>query len=56
MTVKVMVPSVSDKPEWNLNGQTLEFTLPLTDTVSRHTFTCRLSYTANQLYCFEGKL
>ncbi|KAL8625577.1 splicing factor 3a, subunit 1 [Nucella lapillus] len=32
--VKVMVPNVSDKPEWKLNGQTLEFSLPLTDTVS----------------------
>ncbi|XP_076454241.1 splicing factor 3A subunit 1-like [Babylonia areolata] len=34
VSVKVMVPNVSDKPEWKLNGQTLEFTLPLTDTIS----------------------
>ncbi|XP_012938443.1 splicing factor 3A subunit 1 [Aplysia californica] len=32
--VQVMVPNVSDKPEWNLKGQKLEFMLPLTDTVS----------------------
>ncbi|XP_041356124.1 splicing factor 3A subunit 1-like [Gigantopelta aegis] len=31
---KVMVPHVTDKPEWKLNGQKLDFTLPLTDTVS----------------------
>ncbi|XP_029633151.1 splicing factor 3A subunit 1-like [Octopus sinensis] len=32
--VKVLVPNVPDKPEWNLNGQVLNFTLPLTDSVS----------------------
>lgn len=32
--VKVMVPNVPDKSEWNLNGQVLNFTLPLTDSVS----------------------
>lgn len=34
VTVKVVIPNVVDKPEWKLNGQTLEYTLPLTDTVS----------------------
>lgn len=34
VTVKVAIPNVSDKPEWNLNGQTLDFSLPLTDTIS----------------------
>nr|KAG5685972.1 hypothetical protein BaRGS_017411 [Batillaria attramentaria] len=34
VTLKVAVPNVADKPEWNLNGQTLDFTLPLTDTIS----------------------
>lgn len=33
MTFKVSVPKVEDKPEWNLKGQTVSFTLPLTDTV-----------------------
>jgi len=32
--LQVIVPNVSDKPEWNLKGQKLEFMLPLTDTVS----------------------
>lgn len=32
--VKVMVPNVPDKSEWKLNGQVLNFTLPLTDSVS----------------------
>uniref|UniRef100_A0A0B7ASQ4 Splicing factor 3A subunit 1 n=1 Tax=Arion vulgaris TaxID=1028688 RepID=A0A0B7ASQ4_9EUPU len=32
--VQVVVPTVSDKPEWNLKGQTLEYNLPLTDSVS----------------------
>lgn len=32
--VQVLVPTVSDKPEWNLKGQRLDFTLPLTDSVS----------------------
>lgn len=30
----VMIPKMTDKPEWKLNGQALTFTLPLTDTVS----------------------
>ncbi|CAH1787515.1 unnamed protein product [Owenia fusiformis] len=30
----VQVPDQSDKPEWNLKGQSLTFTLPLTDNVS----------------------
>ncbi|XP_025079375.1 splicing factor 3A subunit 1-like [Pomacea canaliculata] len=34
VTVKVVIPNVVDKPEWKLNGQTLEYTLPLTDTIS----------------------
>lgn len=34
VTFKVSVPKVEDKPEWNLKGQTVSFTLPLTDTVS----------------------
>ncbi|ESO92859.1 hypothetical protein LOTGIDRAFT_190371 [Lottia gigantea] len=32
--ISVSVPNVSDKPEWSLNGQKLDFTLPLTDSVS----------------------
>ena len=32
ITIKVAVPQDSTKPEWNLNGQTLTFSLPLTDT------------------------
>ncbi|XP_050389734.1 splicing factor 3A subunit 1 [Patella vulgata] len=32
--ISVSVPKVADKPEWSLNGQKLEFTLPLTDSVS----------------------
>ncbi|KAF6206363.1 hypothetical protein GE061_017596 [Apolygus lucorum] len=31
---KVMVPLLTDKPEWKLNGQTLTFTMPLTDSVA----------------------
>lgn len=34
VTFKVVVPVMADKPEWKLNGQTLAFTLALTDTVS----------------------
>lgn len=29
----VQVPSVTEKPEWNLNGQSIPFTMDLTDTV-----------------------
>ncbi|CAG5115573.1 unnamed protein product, partial [Candidula unifasciata] len=32
--VLVVVPNVSDKPEWNLKGQTVEYNLPLTDSIS----------------------
>ncbi|XP_055868516.1 splicing factor 3A subunit 1-like [Biomphalaria glabrata] len=32
--VQVMVPNIADKPELNLKGQKLEFTLPITDSVS----------------------
>lgn len=32
--IKVQVPDASDKPEWNLKGQTMTLTLPLTDTIS----------------------
>ncbi|KAL5004725.1 hypothetical protein ScPMuIL_018181 [Solemya velum] len=31
---KVAIPKYGDKPEWNLNGQMLSFSLPLTDSVS----------------------
>ncbi|XP_067668846.1 splicing factor 3A subunit 1-like [Haliotis asinina] len=34
VTIKVAVPNVPDKPEWKLKGQKLDFTLPLTDSVS----------------------
>ncbi|KAK3096249.1 hypothetical protein FSP39_024939 [Pinctada imbricata] len=34
VTFKVQVPNVEDKPEWNLKGQTLSYTLPLTDSIS----------------------
>ncbi|XP_064614806.1 splicing factor 3A subunit 1-like [Liolophura sinensis] len=34
VTFKVQVPNLPDKPEWKLNGQMLNFTLPLTDNVS----------------------
>jgi len=30
----VQIPNVPDKPEWNLKGQLIPFTMPLTDTVS----------------------
>ena len=31
---RVAVPKMQDKPEFNLNGQMLNFSLPLTDAVS----------------------
>lgn len=34
VTFKIQVPNHPDKPEWQLNGQSLTFTLPLTDNVS----------------------
>ena len=34
MTFKVQVPKNSDKADWNLAGQVLSMTLPLTDNVS----------------------
>ncbi|XP_077977951.1 splicing factor 3A subunit 1-like [Glandiceps talaboti] len=34
VSFKVQVPSMPDKPEWNLKGQTMTLTLPLTDQVS----------------------
>ncbi|XP_060068714.1 splicing factor 3A subunit 1-like [Ylistrum balloti] len=34
VTFKVVIPKVTEKAEWKLNGQTLSFTLPLTDTIS----------------------
>lgn len=34
VSFKVLVPKVGDKPEWRLNGQTLSFNLPLTDSIS----------------------
>lgn len=30
----ITVPHVPDKPEWNLNGQTISLTMPLTETVA----------------------
>merc|ERR1719309_46884 len=33
-TFRVSVPSVGDKPEWKLNGQTLTFTFPLQETIA----------------------
>ena len=32
--INVQVPRMSDKPEWNLNGQILAFTFSPTETVS----------------------
>ncbi|XP_054161737.1 splicing factor 3A subunit 1-like [Oppia nitens] len=34
VTIKIQVPQSSEKPEWNLTGQLLTFTLPMTDTLS----------------------
>uniref|UniRef100_A0A672JPN5 Splicing factor 3A subunit 1 n=1 Tax=Salarias fasciatus TaxID=181472 RepID=A0A672JPN5_SALFA len=34
VAVKVQVPNMQDKTEWKLNGQILNFTVPLTDQVS----------------------
>merc|ERR1719334_2896166 len=34
ITVKVVIPQDSSKPEWNFNGQTLSFNLPLTESVA----------------------
>ncbi|KAG9270543.1 splicing factor 3A subunit 1 [Astyanax mexicanus] len=34
VAVKVQVPNMQDKTEWKLNGQVLNFTMPLTDQVS----------------------
>ena len=34
VTIQIIVPQMSDKPEWNLNGQSLTFTLPVTDTLN----------------------
>ncbi|KAM9743970.1 splicing factor 3A subunit 1 isoform 2-T4 [Menidia menidia] len=34
VAVKVQVPNMQDKSEWKLNGQVLNFTVPLTDQVS----------------------
>lgn len=34
ITVSISVPSVPDKPEWNLNGQTIQLSLPLTESVN----------------------
>jgi splicing factor 3A subunit 1 len=32
VNVQIVVPQVPDKPEWQLNGQTINLTLPLTET------------------------
>ena len=34
VTFSIQVPIVSEKPEWNLNGQLLKLTMPLTEQVS----------------------
>lgn len=34
VTIKVQVPNSSEKPEWKLNGQVLNLTLPLKETIS----------------------
>lgn len=34
VSIKVHVPSSSEKPEWKLNGQVINLTLPYTDTLS----------------------
>lgn len=39
VAVKVQVPNMQDKTEWKLNGQILNFTVPLTDQVQM----CRFS-------------
>ena len=35
MTITLQLPIVPEKPEWNLNGQAIPLTLPLTDPVSK---------------------
>lgn len=35
VAVKVQVPNMQDKTEWKLNGQVLNFTVPLTDQVCK---------------------
>uniref|UniRef100_A0A6B2EH38 Splicing factor 3A subunit 1 n=1 Tax=Phlebotomus kandelakii TaxID=1109342 RepID=A0A6B2EH38_9DIPT len=34
ITIQVQVPSMTEKPEWRLNGQTVSVTLALTDTIT----------------------
>ena len=34
VTFKVVVPNITEKPEWKLNGQTLSMTMALSDTVT----------------------
>ena len=34
VTFRVMIPNMPDKPEWQLNGQTITLTHPLSDTVA----------------------
>lgn len=34
VSFSVQIPSVSEKPEWNLKGQLIPFSMPLTETVS----------------------
>ena len=34
VTFSVLIPTVNDKPEWKLNGQMIQMTLPLTNQVS----------------------
>lgn len=34
ITIQIQIPNVVDKSEWKLNGQTIAFSLSLTDNVS----------------------
>ena len=34
VTFSVLIPTANDKPEWKLNGQMIQMTLPLTNQVS----------------------
>lgn len=43
VAVKVQVPNMQDKTEWKLNGQVLNFTVPLTDQVCKCSLIVSLS-------------
>ncbi|CAF4409699.1 unnamed protein product, partial [Rotaria magnacalcarata] len=34
VTITIQLPIVPEKPEWNLNGQAVPLTMPLTDPIS----------------------